>query len=111
MFIPLMKLVYRLRITNVEIISSFFAANGTANRFLDIGEKNHIARDTCSVVRCVMGAALDNCLPSPDFLAFASYPCDTTTRMFYALSEHYQKPYYLLDIPYQYNDKNRYKGD
>ncbi len=91
---------------NVEVLSAFFATNGTANRFLDIGEKNYISRDTCSVVRCVIGAAIDDCLPFPDFIAFASYPCDAASRMFYALSDHYKKPWFLLDIPYRNNDKS-----
>ncbi len=91
---------------NVEILSSLLSKSGTASRFLDISEKNDISRDICAVVRCVLGAAIDDCLPSPDFVAFLSYPCDSASKMFYALSDFYNAPYFLIDIPYRQNKKS-----
>lgn len=85
---------------NIEIISSLFATNNVAARFLDIGEQNHLSRDICSAVRCMEGAAIENCLPTPNFIAHTSYYCDSATKMTYRLKEKYQSGYFMLDIPY-----------
>ncbi len=84
---------------NGQVLSYFLAAAGVAGTFLDIAEKNHMSRDVCPVVRCVLGAAVEDCLPSPDFITFAYFPCDSGARMFYALSDIYDCPWFLLDVP------------
>lgn len=86
---------------NTEVLSAFLANSHAAQKFLDVAERNHFTRDMCAVVRCVLGAAMENCLPVPDFLAFASCPCDSSSKMFYALSRIYEKEYFMLDIPYR----------
>jgi len=86
---------------NAEALAVFLANSHAAQRFLDIAERNHFTRDTCAVVRCVLGAGMENCLPSPDLIAFASYPCDSASKMFYALGKIYEKEYFLLDMPYR----------
>jgi len=84
---------------NGQVLSYFLAAAGASGAFLDIAEKNHMSRDVCPVVRCVLGAAVEDCLPSPDFITFAYFPCDSGARMFYALSDIYDCPWFLLDMP------------
>lgn len=84
---------------NGQVLSYFLAAAGAAGAFLDSAEKNHLSRDICPVVRCVLGAAVEDCLPSPDFINFAYFPCDSGARMFYALSDIYDCPWFLLDLP------------
>lgn len=84
---------------NGQVLSYFLAAAGAAGAFLDIAEKNHLSRDICPVVRCVLGAAVEDCLPTPDFITFAYFPCDSGARMFYALADAYDCPWFLLDMP------------
>jgi len=90
---------------NVEINSSLFAANNAAAGFLDIGEQNHFSRDVCSLFRCMEGAIIENCLPTPNFLCYTSYYCDSSAKMGYRLKDEYQSGYYMLDIPYN-SDKS-----
>jgi len=84
---------------NGQVLSYFLAAAGVAGTFLDIAEKNHMSRDVCPVVRCTLGAAVEDCLPSPDFITFGYFPCDSGARMFYTLSDIYDAPWFLLDTP------------
>ncbi len=95
------EIVYALDLVpfNGQVLSYFLAAAGVAGNFLDIAEKNHMSRDVCPVVRCVLGAAVEDCLPSPDFITFGYFPCDSGARMFYTLSDMYDTPWFLLDIP------------
>lgn len=90
---------------NIEVLSSLLATNNTATTFLDISEQNYLSRDICSVIRCVDGAMLKDCLPTPNFIAHASYPCDSSTKMGYRLKEKYNSGYFILDVPYK-NDQN-----
>lgn len=84
---------------NGQVLSYFLAAAGASGAFLDIAEKNNLSRDICPVVRCVLGAAVEDCLPTPDFMTFGYFPCDSGARMFYALSDMYDCPWFLLDNP------------
>lgn len=91
---------------NGQILSYFLAAAGASRPFLDIAEKNNLSRDLCPVVRCVLGAAIEDCLPSPDFISFAYFPCDSGAKIFYALSEMYECPWFLLDMPHRHDNRS-----
>jgi bacitracin synthase 3 len=89
---------------NVEMVSGFLAYANKSSKFINISEQHNYSNDICSASRCILGAALADCFPTPDFIAFSSYPCDTAAKMFYALSDQYKKDFYMLDIPYQNNE-------
>lgn len=89
----------------LESVCAMLASSNLAPRALNIAEENHYSRDLCSFTRCTLGAAIENYLPTPDFLACTSYYCDDTSKLFYILSKMYQKEYFLLDIPYDYKDE------
>lgn len=89
----------------LETVCAMLASSNLAPRALDIAEQNHYSRDLCSFTRCTLGAAIEDYLPTPNFLACTSYYCDDASKLFYVLSKMYQKDYFLLDIPYNYKDE------
>lgn len=91
---------------NVEMVSGLLSYSNVAPKFLNIAEQHHFGRDICSVSRCALGAAIENCLPSPDYITFTSYPCDSSSKMFYNLSHMYEKDWFLLDIPYNHDEES-----
>jgi len=90
----------------LETVSAMLAGSNIGPRAINIAEQNHYSRDLCSFTRCTLGAAIENYLPTPDFLACTSYYCDDTAKLFYILSKMYGKDYFLLDIPYNYEDND-----
>lgn len=89
----------------LETVCAMLATSNLSVHSLNIAEQHHYSRDICSFSRCAVGAALDNYLPSPDFLACTSYYCDDTVKLFCALSKFYKKELFFLDIPFNYNDE------
>jgi benzoyl-CoA reductase/2-hydroxyglutaryl-CoA dehydratase subunit BcrC/BadD/HgdB len=89
-----------------EAVSAMLASSALGPYVLNIAEQNHYSRDVCSFTRCTLGAAIDNFLPTPDFLASTSYYCDNTNKLFSILGKMYGKDYFLLDIPYDYKSSD-----
>jgi len=90
----------------VETVCALLANFNVTLQCLDSAEQNNYSRDICSFTRCTLGAAIENYLPTPDFLACTSYYCDDSTKLFYTLSKKYEKDFFLLDIPYDHNNVN-----
>lgn len=88
----------------LETVSAMLAGSNIGPRALNVAEQNHYSRDLCSFTRCTLGAAIEDYLPRPDFLACTSYYCDDTAKLFYILSKMYNKDFLLLDIPYDYKN-------
>jgi len=88
-----------------EAVSAMLAGSALGPYVLNIAEQNHYSRDVCSFTRCTLGAAIDNFLPTPDFLASTSYYCDNTNKLFSILGKMYGKDCFLLDIPYDYKSE------
>lgn len=89
----------------VENVCAMLAISNLAQRALNVADGNYYSRDICSFSRCTLGAAIENYLPTPDFLACTSYYCEDTTKLFYTLSKLYKKKYFLFDIPYDYKNE------
>lgn len=85
-----------------ESIIAMFANSNIAAEILGIAENEHCSRDACSFLRGTMGASTANILPTPDFLICTSLYCDSSAKTFYSLSKKYNKPYFFIDIPYDY---------
>lgn len=83
---------------------SMFANSGLASNPLNIAEENFYSRDTCSFLRCLVGTSSINCMPTPDLLVATSHYCDGAAKVFYNLSKKYNKPFFLIDMPYDYNN-------
>ena len=86
-----------------ETVMAMFASSRLAADLLGIAEENHCSRDACSFLRGTVGASIANVLPTPDFLICTSLYCDGSAKTFYSLSKRYNKPYFFIDIPYEYN--------
>jgi benzoyl-CoA reductase/2-hydroxyglutaryl-CoA dehydratase subunit BcrC/BadD/HgdB len=82
-----------------------FANANLTTEPLNMAEAQHYSRDTCSFLRCTVGAAIKNYLPAPDFLVATSHYCDGATKAFYNLSRLYKKKFFLLDTPYDYDTR------
>ncbi|MFH0925798.1 MAG: 2-hydroxyacyl-CoA dehydratase family protein [bacterium] len=85
-----------------ESVAAMLAGNNLSSRFLDTASDNNYSVDCCSFLRCIMGAVIEDCLPTPDFLACTSYYCDGACRVFDGLRKNYKKELFFIDIPYDY---------
>lgn len=105
-FVPT-EIFYALGITPfcAEGNCSMFANSSLSTKPLNIAEDNYYSRDTCSFLRCLIGTAILDCMPTPDYLVATTHYCDGAAKVFYNLSQKYNKPFYLIDIPYNYDKK------
>ena len=90
---------------NLGTVGGILAQGRTTTKFINLAEQNYVSSDVCSTTRCLMGAALNNALPTPDFLVLTSGPCDVDSHLIRTLSQHYGKTWLLLDIPIYYEDE------
>lgn len=88
-----------------ETVISMFANSHIAAEILGTADEIHCSSDTCSFLRGTVGASKANILPTPDFLICTSLYCDASAKAFYSLSRKYNKPYFFIDVPYNYNLK------
>ena len=89
----------------IEAFSSMLAGSLLSAKTLDSADDAFYSRDVCSFLRCAVGAAREDYLPTPDFLVCTSHYCDSGGKTFDNLAKKYKKPYFFLDTPYHYNDK------
>lgn len=89
----------------IEAFSSMLAGSLLSAKTLNTADDAFYSKDVCSFLRCAVGAAIEDYLPTPDFLACTSYYCDSGGKTFDNLSKKYKKDYFFLDIPYHYNNK------
>ena len=88
-----------------ETIIAMFADSNIAAKILGVAEENNYSRDACSFLRGTIGASILNILPIPDVLVCTSLYCDASAKTFYSLSKKYNRPYFFIDIPYNYDSK------
>ncbi|MFC1485245.1 2-hydroxyacyl-CoA dehydratase subunit D [bacterium] len=87
----------------VEGFSSMLSGSGLSAPLLNKCEKENYSTDTCSFLRCGIGAAVEDILPSPNFVIATSHYCDGAPIALYNLSKKYNADFYLIDVPYDYN--------
>jgi len=87
----------------VESFSAMLADAHLSSQMLNVSEEHHYSKDICSFLRCTAGMAIENILPTPDFLICTSYYCDGCPKLFKTLAKKYKKNCFILDIPYNYN--------
>jgi benzoyl-CoA reductase/2-hydroxyglutaryl-CoA dehydratase subunit BcrC/BadD/HgdB len=91
---------------NLGAIGGILSQGKASAKFINAAQQAHYSSDLCSTSRCILGAALINALPTPDFITITSAPCDVGSNIYYTLSQIYKKNWFLLDIPGQYNDQS-----
>ena len=90
---------------NLGAIGGILSQGKASAKFINLAQQSHYPGDLCSTSRCILGAALANALPTPDFITLTSAPCDVGSHIYYTLSQIYKKNWFLLDIPGQYDDQ------
>lgn len=90
---------------NLGTIGGILSQGKASTKFINTAQQNHYSSDLCSTSRCIVGAALANALPTPDFVVITSAPCDVGSNIYYFLGQHYKKEWFLLDVPYYFSDE------
>ncbi len=62
-------------------------------------EKSGFSRDVCSFHRVAAAGVPQDYFPQPDLFLASSHLCDGAPQLFRYLSQHYNKPYFILDVP------------
>ncbi len=85
-------------------------ANSTVHmNYIDKAEESGLQREQCNAQKIWIGAMLQNEAPKPDFMVYASQPCDSTNILYQVMSKFYDVPTFTYDIPYyHYDEKNEF---
>lgn len=86
-----------------ESVISMFADSHLTDDILKIAEDNNYSRDACSFLRGTVGSIINDYMPTPDFLIATSLYCHGSAQVFYSISKKYNKPFYYIDVPYDYD--------
>ncbi len=83
----------------VESTATSLAGFGLSDEFLGIAEKNFHTPETCSILRCGVGAVIDKLFPQPSAVIAATHLCDAGAKVNSTASRVYDCPYFLIDVP------------
>ncbi|GAB6172109.1 2-hydroxyacyl-CoA dehydratase subunit D [Paradesulfitobacterium aromaticivorans] len=89
-----------------ENYSCLCAAKGESVNFCQVAESQGYSKDLCSYFRTTVGSLLTgkstlrHDLPKPDFLLATTGNCDPHLKWFEYLSEYFNRPLFVLDVPY-----------
>ncbi len=71
---------------------------------LNHSEQMGLSTDSCSFHRCAAAGTALEYFPLPDFLMASSHLCDGAPKLFQYMANRYEKPLYLLDVPFRQSD-------
>ena len=83
----------------VESTATGLASFGLGDEFLGIAEKNFHTPETCSILRCGVGAVIDRLFPQPAAMITMTHLCDAGAKVNSIASRVYGSPNFLIDIP------------
>jgi len=83
----------------VESTATTLAGFGLSDEFLGIAEKNFHTPETCSILRCGVGAVIDKLFPQPLAAIAMTHFCDAGAKVNSTASRVYNCPYFLIDVP------------
>ncbi|MFU0825854.1 2-hydroxyacyl-CoA dehydratase subunit D [Clostridium sp.] len=86
----------------VEAFSSFLSGFMIEDYFIDYASNFGLSETLCSYHKAFLGAAQSKLIPKPRFAIASSMICDANIRTFSHISELYNIPLYIIDIPYEY---------
>lgn len=95
------EILYALDVIPICVESTATALSDfeLSDEYLSIAEKNFHSAETCSVLRCGIGAVLDRLFPQPAAVIATSHLCDAGAKVNSSASILYECPYFLIDIP------------
>ena len=86
-----------------EAASGFAASFGFAKESLAACESLWYSPDLCSFHRAGVGASVLRLAPKPAAVIVSSHLCDGGKRSLFQISQYYDCPFYILDVPYVYS--------
>jgi benzoyl-CoA reductase/2-hydroxyglutaryl-CoA dehydratase subunit BcrC/BadD/HgdB len=96
----------------VEFVGATLAGTGQAGPFIDAAEQAGYPSDACTFHRTVGGAMLQGLMPTPAVLVGTTCPCAGGTALIENMARHFDKPLFMLDIPYGRDERDhRYVAD
>ena len=87
-----------------EAASGVAASMDLAPDLLKHSDQMGLSSDSCSFHRCAAAGTSLEYFPLPDFLLASSHLCDGAPRLFQYMARRYDRPLYLLDVPFRYSD-------
>jgi benzoyl-CoA reductase/2-hydroxyglutaryl-CoA dehydratase subunit BcrC/BadD/HgdB len=95
------EILYALDIIPIcmESTATTLADFGLSDEFLGIAEKNFHTPETCSILRCGVGAVIDKLFPQPLAAIAMTHLCDAGAKVNSTASRVYGCPYFLIDVP------------
>ncbi|MGI6112751.1 MAG: 2-hydroxyacyl-CoA dehydratase subunit D [Mahellales bacterium] len=87
----------------VEAFASFLCGFECEDEFIDRAEQAGIAETLCSYHKAFLGAGITGLLPRPKFAVTTSMICDANINTFRHLTDMYDIPCYVIDIPNHYS--------
>jgi benzoyl-CoA reductase/2-hydroxyglutaryl-CoA dehydratase subunit BcrC/BadD/HgdB len=94
-----------------ENYGALVAAQRAAVPLAQVAEEQGFSPDLCSYARCHIGSVLkpgdapQGGLPKPDLLVACNNICGTVIKWYQALAQELNVPLFLLDAPYQHEDR------
>ncbi len=83
-----------------EMVASQLAMSGAARERIETAEAENFSGDLCSFMKTVAGGVLENIFPTPDILITSTHLCDPSAKFAELASAAYNRPEFILDIPY-----------
>ena len=89
-----------------EALSCYLAASASERYFIETAENDGVPKTFCSYHKAFIGMAESGVLPRPKFIVNTSLACDANHLSFRRAAEFYGIPQFMVDVPYEYNEKN-----
>ncbi len=83
----------------VEFVGASLSASGLVEFFLDRAEQDGLGPDNCAYHRAVIGAALQDAMPVPEFLVGTTCPCTAGQATIENLARIMKRDFMMLHIP------------
>ncbi|MDI3535418.1 MAG: hypothetical protein PWQ82_1783 [Thermosediminibacterales bacterium] len=87
----------------IEAYSSFMSGFLIEDYLIDKAESAGISNTLCSYHKAFIGSGELNILQKPKMAVTTSLACDANINSFRYLSDKYDLPLYIIDVPYEYN--------
>ncbi|MGC8970753.1 MAG: 2-hydroxyacyl-CoA dehydratase, partial [bacterium] len=89
----------------IEAYSSFVSGFYCEDTFIDKASVEGISDTLCSYHKTFLGALELSVLPRLKFAVTSSILCDGNSNTFKYIANKYKIPYFIIDVPYNYNDE------
>lgn len=92
----------------VEAFSSFSSGLKCEDCLIDCAEKTGISETLCGYHKAFIGAVSSKVLPKPKFALTSTMVCDANVNTFRYVTDMYDVPCYIIDVPYEYTKDGEY---